>query len=210
MISPGSHTRKRFRTKFTQDQKEKMLKFAEKVGWKMQKKDEDYIHEFCNEICVDRSVLKKLRKLWMFQEDLFGIDIIVFVDQEHFVVDVKTLMLGVFATYLIAKNLVVAVNPFVVASVQADCEPAKLIVIVKPVAGTAATEMAATLTHCVAIVVALKPLVVATCVQNDSLFGCLGCQNQFQIVVVVSLAMKSLKNDRGLKEFTWIRGIVSG
>ncbi|CAI8591811.1 unnamed protein product [Vicia faba] len=61
MISPGSHTRKRFRTKFTQDQKEKMLKFAEKVGWKMQKKDEDYIHEFCNEICVDRSVLK----VWM-------------------------------------------------------------------------------------------------------------------------------------------------
>ncbi|CAL5191211.1 unnamed protein product [Lathyrus oleraceus] len=61
MISPGSHTRKRFRTKFTQDQKEKMLKFAEKVGWKMQKKDEDYVHEFCNEICVDRSVLK----VWM-------------------------------------------------------------------------------------------------------------------------------------------------
>ncbi|GAU14168.1 hypothetical protein TSUD_169940 [Trifolium subterraneum] len=61
MISPGSHTRKRFRTKFTQDQKEKMLKFAEKVGWKMQKKDDEFTHEFCNEIGVDRSVLK----VWM-------------------------------------------------------------------------------------------------------------------------------------------------
>ncbi|KAL2329983.1 hypothetical protein Fmac_017564 [Flemingia macrophylla] len=54
-------TRKRFRTKFTQDQKEKMHKFAEKVGWKMQKRDDDLVHEFCNEIGVDRSVLK----VWM-------------------------------------------------------------------------------------------------------------------------------------------------
>ena len=54
-------TRKRFRTKFSQEQKEKMHKFADKVGWKMQKRDEDLVHEFCNEIGVDRSVLK----VWM-------------------------------------------------------------------------------------------------------------------------------------------------
>ncbi|BAT83372.1 hypothetical protein VIGAN_04051100 [Vigna angularis var. angularis] len=56
--APSALTRKRFRTKFSQEQKEKMHKFAEKVGWKMQKRDEDLIHEFCNEIGVDRSVLK--------------------------------------------------------------------------------------------------------------------------------------------------------
>ncbi|KAK7394503.1 hypothetical protein VNO78_15032 [Psophocarpus tetragonolobus] len=54
-------TRKRFRTKFSQEQKEKMHKFAEKVGWKMQKRDDDLIHDFCNEVGVDRSVLK----VWM-------------------------------------------------------------------------------------------------------------------------------------------------
>ncbi|KAK3030860.1 hypothetical protein RJ639_030199 [Escallonia herrerae] len=53
--------RKRFRTKFTQDQKEKMYEFAEKVGWKIQKRDEDLISDFCNEIGVDRGVLK----VWM-------------------------------------------------------------------------------------------------------------------------------------------------
>nr|KYP38618.1 ZF-HD homeobox protein At4g24660 family [Cajanus cajan] len=57
----ASHSRKRFRTKFSQEQKEKMHKFAEKVGWKMQKRDEDLIHDFCNEVGVDRSVLK----VWM-------------------------------------------------------------------------------------------------------------------------------------------------
>ncbi|XP_059670330.1 zinc-finger homeodomain protein 9-like [Cornus florida] len=58
-VTPNS--RKRFRTKFTQDQKEKMHQFAEKVGWKIQKRDEDLIAEFCSEIGVDRSVLK----VWM-------------------------------------------------------------------------------------------------------------------------------------------------
>lgn len=61
MNSHSNNSRKRFRTKFTQDQKDKMLKFAEKVGWKMQKKDDEFVHEFCNEIGVDRSVLK----VWM-------------------------------------------------------------------------------------------------------------------------------------------------
>ncbi|KAK7340535.1 hypothetical protein VNO77_21241 [Canavalia gladiata] len=61
LASPGSHTRKRFRTKFSQEQKEKMHRFAERVGWKMQKRDEDLVQEFCNEVGVDRGVLK----VWM-------------------------------------------------------------------------------------------------------------------------------------------------
>ncbi|XP_031380413.1 zinc-finger homeodomain protein 9 [Punica granatum] len=59
MVSPIA--RKRFRTKFTQAQKERMFEFAERVGWKIQKRDEDIIQEFCHEIGVERSVLK----VWM-------------------------------------------------------------------------------------------------------------------------------------------------
>lgn len=55
------NSKKRFRTKFTQDQKQKMHELAERVGWKMQKKDEDLILGFCNEIGVDRGVFK----VWM-------------------------------------------------------------------------------------------------------------------------------------------------
>ncbi|XP_022740338.1 zinc-finger homeodomain protein 9-like [Durio zibethinus] len=57
----GSNSKKRFRTKFTQLQKDKMLEFAERVRWKMQKRDEELIQEFCNEVGVDRGVLK----VWM-------------------------------------------------------------------------------------------------------------------------------------------------
>ncbi|MCI31662.1 hypothetical protein A2U01_0052874, partial [Trifolium medium] len=116
--------------------------------------------------------------LLMFLEELFEIDIIVFADQEHFAVEVRTLMLGVFAAYLVAGDLAAA-------SVQAGCESATLIAAVKPVSGTAVTEMATILMHFVAIVAALKPLIVAACAQNDCLFGCLGCQTQFQTVVAV-------------------------
>ncbi|KAK4761958.1 hypothetical protein SAY87_029842 [Trapa incisa] len=59
MVSPIS--RKRFRTKFTHYQKERMFEFAEGVGWKMLKQDEDAIREFCHEIGVERGVLK----VWM-------------------------------------------------------------------------------------------------------------------------------------------------
>lgn len=38
-----------------------MYEFAEKVGWKIQKRDEDMIQEFCSDVGVDRSVLK----VWM-------------------------------------------------------------------------------------------------------------------------------------------------
>ncbi|ERM94478.1 zinc-finger homeodomain protein 2 [Amborella trichopoda] len=54
-------TRKRFRTKFTAEQKEKMYGFSDKLGWKMQKQDEGLIQEFCDEIGIRRSVLK----VWM-------------------------------------------------------------------------------------------------------------------------------------------------
>ncbi|KAK3212695.1 hypothetical protein Dsin_017401 [Dipteronia sinensis] len=57
----GSNSRKRFRTKFSQTQKEKMFEFAERVSWKMQKRDDEIVHEFCNQVGVDRTVLK----VWM-------------------------------------------------------------------------------------------------------------------------------------------------
>nr|CAC34413.1 ZF-HD homeobox protein [Flaveria trinervia] len=53
--------RKRFRTKFSQDQKEKMLTFAEKVGWKLQRCDDKMVADFCSEIGIRRRVLK----VWM-------------------------------------------------------------------------------------------------------------------------------------------------
>jgi ZF-HD class homeobox domain-containing protein len=53
--------RKRFRTKFTKEQKEKMLSFAEKAGWRMQKLEESAVQHFCQEIGIKRSVLK----VWM-------------------------------------------------------------------------------------------------------------------------------------------------
>ncbi|XP_052191967.1 zinc-finger homeodomain protein 4-like [Diospyros lotus] len=57
----GRVVKKRFRTKFTQEQKEKMFNFAEKVGWKIQKQEEAVVQQFCQEIGVKRRVLK----VWM-------------------------------------------------------------------------------------------------------------------------------------------------
>ncbi|XP_020584603.1 zinc-finger homeodomain protein 4-like [Phalaenopsis equestris] len=53
--------KKRFRTKFTSEQKEKMLCFAEKMDWRLQKQEESVIQQFCQEIGVKRRVLK----VWM-------------------------------------------------------------------------------------------------------------------------------------------------
>ncbi|XP_016510094.1 zinc-finger homeodomain protein 4-like [Nicotiana tabacum] len=53
--------KKRFRTKFSQEQKEKMLNFAEKIGWKMQKQEDAMVQQFCQEVGVKRRVLK----VWM-------------------------------------------------------------------------------------------------------------------------------------------------
>ncbi|CAL9091651.1 unnamed protein product [Musa acuminata var. zebrina] len=57
----GVVARKRFRTKFTQEQKEKMLAFAEWLGWRIQRHDEAAVQKFCEETCVKRHVLK----VWM-------------------------------------------------------------------------------------------------------------------------------------------------
>ena len=57
----GSGTKKRFRTKFTQEQKDKMLAFAEKIGWRIQKEEEGAIEQFCAENFIKRHVLK----VWM-------------------------------------------------------------------------------------------------------------------------------------------------
>ncbi|KAF7817003.1 zinc-finger homeodomain protein 2-like [Senna tora] len=55
----GSGRKKRFRTKFTQEQKEKMLAFSERVGWRIQKHDEGAVEQFCAETGVKRQVLKE-------------------------------------------------------------------------------------------------------------------------------------------------------
>ncbi|CAI9282547.1 unnamed protein product [Lactuca saligna] len=54
-------SKKRFRTKFSEEQKEKMHDFAERIGWKIQKQDEQEIREFCNEVGLKRQVFK----VWM-------------------------------------------------------------------------------------------------------------------------------------------------
>ncbi|KAL3630499.1 hypothetical protein CASFOL_023483 [Castilleja foliolosa] len=53
--------KKRFRTKFSQEQKEKMLSFAERLGWRIQKQDEEIVQTFCEELGIKRHVLK----VWM-------------------------------------------------------------------------------------------------------------------------------------------------
>lgn len=60
--SGGEGRRKRYRTKFTVEQKEKMLGFAEKLGWKLQRKElEGEIEAFCRSVGVSRQVFK----VWM-------------------------------------------------------------------------------------------------------------------------------------------------
>ncbi|EAY87240.1 hypothetical protein OsI_08642 [Oryza sativa Indica Group] len=53
--------RKRFRTKFTAEQKARMLGFAEEVGWRLQKLEDAVVQRFCQEVGVKRRVLK----VWM-------------------------------------------------------------------------------------------------------------------------------------------------
>lgn len=54
-------SKKRFRTKFSEEQKERMMGFAEKLGWKMQRGDGDEVVKFCEEVGVNRQVFK----VWM-------------------------------------------------------------------------------------------------------------------------------------------------
>ncbi|KAK8475328.1 hypothetical protein V6N13_126963 [Hibiscus sabdariffa] len=62
MFHPGGQSsKKRFRTKFSQDQKDKMMEFAEKLGWRIQKQDEQELQHFCAQVGVKRQVFK----VWM-------------------------------------------------------------------------------------------------------------------------------------------------
>ncbi|KAF8091199.1 hypothetical protein N665_0451s0012 [Sinapis alba] len=54
----GGGIRKRFRTKFTAEQKERMLGLAERIGWRIQRQDDEVIQRFCQETGVPRQVLK--------------------------------------------------------------------------------------------------------------------------------------------------------
>lgn len=56
-----SSAKKRFRTKFNQQQKDRMMEFAEKLGWRIQKHDEQEVQQFCNQVGVKRQVFK----VWM-------------------------------------------------------------------------------------------------------------------------------------------------
>ncbi|XP_062202753.1 zinc-finger homeodomain protein 3-like [Phragmites australis] len=59
--APQPPARKRFRTKFTAEQKARMLGFAEEVGWRLQKLEDAVVQRFCQEVGVKRRVLK----VWM-------------------------------------------------------------------------------------------------------------------------------------------------
>ncbi|KAL1199697.1 Zinc-finger homeodomain protein 7 [Cardamine amara subsp. amara] len=50
--------KKRVRTKINEEQKEKMKEFAERLGWRMQKKDEEEIDKFCRMVNLRRQVFK--------------------------------------------------------------------------------------------------------------------------------------------------------
>ncbi|KAI3767166.1 hypothetical protein L2E82_17253 [Cichorium intybus] len=60
-VAPYGVAKKRFRSKFTQDQKVKMLEFAENVGWRIPRQDDPEVQRFCAEVGVKRQVLK----VWM-------------------------------------------------------------------------------------------------------------------------------------------------
>ncbi|KAL6993573.1 hypothetical protein U1Q18_011687 [Sarracenia purpurea var. burkii] len=57
-----SETKKRFRTKFTQEQKDRMQEFAERLEWKIQKQDDHEVEKFCTEVGVKKQVFKVQRK----------------------------------------------------------------------------------------------------------------------------------------------------
>lgn len=54
-------SKKRYRTKFTQEQKTRMLEYAEKVGWRIPREDDVEVQRFCAEVGVKRQVFK----VWM-------------------------------------------------------------------------------------------------------------------------------------------------
>ncbi|KAL1566548.1 zinc-finger homeodomain protein 6-like [Salvia divinorum] len=54
-------SKKRFRTKFSQEQKDRMQELAEKLEWRIQKQDEQLVQQLCQETGVKREVFK----VWM-------------------------------------------------------------------------------------------------------------------------------------------------
>uniref|UniRef100_A0A7N0T6K6 ZF-HD dimerization-type domain-containing protein n=1 Tax=Kalanchoe fedtschenkoi TaxID=63787 RepID=A0A7N0T6K6_KALFE len=57
----SSDGKKRFRTKFTAEQKQQMLAMAERIGWRIQRGVEELVQQFCHEAAVKRHVFK----VWM-------------------------------------------------------------------------------------------------------------------------------------------------
>ncbi|KAL9225930.1 hypothetical protein vseg_001804 [Gypsophila vaccaria] len=55
------NSKKRFRTKFSTEQKEKMYEFSERIGWKLKKGEERLVEDFVKDIGVERNVFK----VWM-------------------------------------------------------------------------------------------------------------------------------------------------
>ncbi|XP_066327046.1 zinc-finger homeodomain protein 9-like [Miscanthus floridulus] len=59
---PGAAAaRKRFRTKFSPEQKQRMQALSERLGWRLQKRDEAVVDECCQEMGVTKGVFK----VWM-------------------------------------------------------------------------------------------------------------------------------------------------
>ncbi|KAI4310845.1 hypothetical protein MLD38_035793 [Melastoma candidum] len=56
-MNAGKETKKRFRTKFTIEQKEKMFAFAEKAEWKIHKLEDSEVQQFCLETGIKKRVL---------------------------------------------------------------------------------------------------------------------------------------------------------
>ncbi|KAK9164163.1 hypothetical protein Syun_005065 [Stephania yunnanensis] len=50
--------KKRFRTKFSAEQKAKMFDFAEHMGWRVQRSDDSMVRQFCAQVGVKRRVFK--------------------------------------------------------------------------------------------------------------------------------------------------------
>ncbi|KAL6498104.1 hypothetical protein OROGR_028501 [Orobanche gracilis] len=57
----SSKSKRRYRTKFRPDQKDRMHEFAMKMGWRIQKQDEQEVEQFCSEVGIRRQVFK----VWM-------------------------------------------------------------------------------------------------------------------------------------------------
>lgn len=57
----AAQAKKRHRTKFRQEQKDRMHEFATKLGWRIQKQEEQEVQEFCSEVGVKRQAFK----IWM-------------------------------------------------------------------------------------------------------------------------------------------------